>query len=136
MADVDTNLNLVTIAAPSETPNGTQIAVKGTTVATATLIAVAPAGADWAEFTIEACNISPTVDYTLKLLWGGTDVSCFVVQKLTQLTGVSIIVEGRLLRGGLKIMAFCTDAPGTGPGVADILNVYVRPPLLHKAVEK
>lgn len=132
---MSTNLNEVTIVACKEAPNGEQIAVTSVvTSGTGQILATVPGGQDeWAEVTIEACNIDATTAFCLRFQWiNGTDDSGIITQKLTNLEGLAVIVDGRLARGGTRLYGSCLNAAASGAGTSGKINVYPRPFLLHK----
>ncbi len=132
-----TNLNEVEIVACKEAPKGEQQEITSIVTAATSpgqLIATVPGDQDqWAECTIEAVNTSSTTDYCIRLQWGQGDVaSSTIIQLLSRYQGAQTVVDGRLLTGGMKVYASCLNATAAGAGAVSVLNVYVRPFLLHK----
>jgi|TARA_Y100000310_G_scaffold174739_1_gene174876 hypothetical protein len=92
----------------SESTDGKQIAVAA--IATpGTLLHTATAGSKPDAITIHATNID-TVDQTLTIEWGGVTDADQIIVGIPPKTGYILVINGRLLKGGLDVRAFAEEA--------------------------
>lgn len=133
-----TNLNIVDIVPNSLSPGGTQIEITDTTAGTPSgqLIYTAPGDENsWAEVRIEAVNVTVT-NYIIILQWGHKETNeAAIVKQVTALAGPVLVVDGRLLRGGMSVWARCNTVT-FGAGTGSAINVYVRPSLVHRITDE
>lgn len=103
----------------SESKDGRQIAIVGTSASTATLLhkgSESISGEVWEVLTIEAVSPDGTAQ-PITILCGGVDVSDQCTQTIAVGSGRNIIVLKHRARRGLEWKAFCT-------GGANLVNVY------------
>lgn len=93
----------------SNSVNGKQIQITGTSTSTSTLIHSAVAGTtDIDEIWLYATNMC-TSNLNLTLEWGGTTTGNLMVAQIPYQAGRYLVVDGKLLNSGLSVTAFANS---------------------------